>query len=29
MKMENSAISSMGYIEAGIVCIIDVFNEDG
>ena len=29
MKMENSAICSKSYIEAGIVCIADLFNEDG
>lgn len=29
MKLENSAICSKSYIEAGIVCIIDLFNEDG
>ena len=29
MKMENSAICLKSYIEAGIVCIIDLCNEDG
>ena len=28
MKKDNSAICSKSYIEAGIVCIIDLFNED-
>ena len=28
MKMENSAVCSKSYIEAGIVYIIDLFNED-
>ena len=29
MKIENSATCSKSYIEAGIVCIIDLLNEDG
>ena len=28
MKIDNSAICSKSYIEVGIVCIIDLFNED-
>ena len=29
MKIDNSAICSKSYIEAGVVCIIDLSNEDG
>ena len=29
MKIDNSAICSQSYIKTGVVCIIDLFNEDG
>ena len=28
MKLENSAICWKSYIEAGLLCIIDLFDED-